>query len=268
MRYSLVGGYQYNAENMSGIDYCITARDGYAKNRSVEREIRDATEGLLQSPGHRRNILNRWHKKVNIGIALDDYNFKFVQHFEGDYVAYTEVPAIKNGILSFKGNTQSDARFGDEYSLGVQIFHDPPVHTLTRGQVSRTYCYTGGMQIASLRPPLQPNWYYEEDNFNRRYTPCPDPYDVPADAPPPKSVDEAHDLWQAAYDASQIGEELTFTVPWITASDWIAAYDQFSVTADISALLDQHGNGIYTIVAWSKIDGEQVPISVYSIFLE
>ena len=268
MRYSLVGGYQYNAENVSGIDYCITARDGYAKNRSVEREIRDATEGLLQSPGHRRNILNKWYKKVNIGIALDHYNFSFVQHFEGDYVEYSEAPTIKNGILSFDGNTRNGARFEDEYSLGVQIFYDPPLQTLTRGQISRTYCYNAGIQIASMRPPLEPNWYYEEDYFNRRYAPCPDPYDVPADAPAPRSADEAHDFWQEAYDASQTREELTVTLPWITASEWIAADDQFSVAADISALLDQHSNGIYTIVVWSEIDGEQAPISVYSIFLE
>ena len=268
MRYTLGGGHQYNAENVSGLDYCITARDGYAENRNVEYEIRDATEGLLQSPGHRRNILNRWHKKVNIGIALDDYNFKFVQHFEGDYVDYSESPTIDGGILSFKGNTQNGAGFRDEDSLGVQIFYDPPVQPLTRGQVSRTYCLVFGTQVASMRPPLQPNWYYDSEDFtpNHSQRSCPNPYEVPADAPPPKSADEAHDFWQEAYDASQTEEEITITLPWITALDWIAANDQFSVTADISDLLNQHGNGVYTIVVWAEIDGEDAPISEYSIF--
>ena len=269
MRYSLAGGFQYNAENMSGLDYCITERDGYAKNRSVEYEIRDATEGLLQSPGHKRNILNKWHKKVNIGIAQDDYNFLFVQHFEGDYVEYSESPTIDSGILSFKGNTQNGAGFQDEDSLGVQIFYDPPVQPLTRGQVSRTYCLKSGLQIASLRPPLQPNWYYDSDDFtpNHSQPACPDPYEVPVDAPPPRSADEAHDFWQEAYDASQTKVDITVTLPWITASDWIAADDQFSVTADISDLFNQYGNGVYTIVVWTEINGEDVPISEYSIFI-
>ena len=269
MRYTLRGGQQYNAENVSGLDYCITAGDGYAKNRSVEYEIGDATEGLLQSPGHRRNILNKWHKKVNFGIALDDYNFTFVQHFEGDYVEYSEVPTISNGILSFKANTQNGARIRDEDSLGVQIFYDPPVQPLTRGQVSRTYCLKSGLQIASLRPPLQPNWFYDSDDFTPVHSQpaCPDPYEVPADASPPRSADEAHDYWQAAYDASQTEVEITVTLPWITATDWSVTNDSFAISADVSNLVAQHGNGVYTILLWGQINGEDIPISEYSIFI-
>ena len=269
MRYSLAGGYQYNAENISGLDYCITARDGYAQIGSSENEIRESTEGLLQSPGHRRNILNEWHKKVNIGIAQDNYNFIFVQHFEGDYVDSSELPAINDGILSLSGSAKNGAGFEDEDSLGVQIFYDRPVHPLTRGQVSRTYCLRSGLQIASLRPPLEGNWYYENDVFtsNHPRRTCPDPYDVPADAPPPRSADDAHGFWEEAFRASQFTDQTVVNVPWITATEWTADDERFSVSANIADLVNQHGNGVYTIVLWTVINGEDVPISEYSVFI-
>ena len=94
MRYSLAGGYQSNGENGSGRSYCIKASDGYRTNSSAEQGIRRAMDGLMDSPGHRDNILDPWHKKVNIGLAWDRYNFQVVQHFEGDYVLYDELPVI------------------------------------------------------------------------------------------------------------------------------------------------------------------------------
>ena len=73
MRYSLAGGYQSNGENGSGSDYCIKASDGYRAIRSINAEIREAMEGWMDSPGHRRNILRQlaqegqysvWHGTV------------------------------------------------------------------------------------------------------------------------------------------------------------------------------------------------------------
>ncbi len=269
MRYSLAGGYQYNAENLSGLDYCVTRRDGYAKNRGVNHEISEASQGLLESAGHRRNILNKWHKKVNIGIAVDDYNFKIVQHFEGDYVEFQELPNIQGGFLSFRGKVKNGASVAGEQSLGIQITYDAPVHPLTRGQVSRTYCLGSGSIIAALRRPLSGGWFYNDDEFtlNHSGSACPDPYDVPADAPAPTSADQAHQFWQTAYDASQATSHTTITAPWITATEWNINQDTFQVSADISNLVVEHGDGVYTILIWAEIDGEDVPVSQYSIFI-
>lgn len=88
MRYSLAGGYQSNGENGSGLDYCIKASDGYRANGSIEQEIRQTMGGWMSSPGHRQNILDPGHKRVNIGIAWDRYNTAIYQHFEGDYVEF------------------------------------------------------------------------------------------------------------------------------------------------------------------------------------
>ncbi|MXY47078.1 MAG: hypothetical protein F4Y44_08860 [Chloroflexi bacterium] len=267
MRYSLTGGYQSNGENGSGSDYCIKASDGYAANKSAKREIDQAMAGLLISPGHRRNILNKVHRKVNIGLAWDSYNFQIYQHFKGDYVEYDKLPVIENGRISLEGIVKNGVEFGDERDLGIQIYYDPPPSELTRGQVSRTYCYDLGIQVAALRPPLKRGWRYPQTAYPKTYNPCPDPHDVPADAPPAQSHDEAHDLWQEAYDASKSRKEQTIFVPWITASKLEVSDESFSVTANINDVLKKYRRGgVYTILVWGDIDGERAVISEYSIF--
>ena len=266
MRYSLAGGYQSNSENGHGSDYCIRHSDGYASMGPVKEAIRQAMKGWMDSAGHRRNVLGRHHKKVNIGLAWDTYNFKAYQHFEGDYVEYDELPVIENWSLSFSGRVKNGAWFGNKRDLGVQIYYDAPPHKLSLGQVSRTYCYGGGRQIAALREPLTGNWYWPDDEFSRKYKPCPDPYDVSPDAPAPRSHNEASAFWEQAYQASRNSEEQTLIVPWITALEWTANDEAFSVTANIREALNDYGDGVYTILIWGKIDGENTVISEYSIF--
>ncbi len=267
MRYSLAGGYQSNGENGRGSDYCIKGSDGYRAIAAAADEVRRAVEDWMRSPGHRRNILGKFHKKVSIGLAWDRYNFLAYQNFEGDYVEYDELPSIStDGNLSFSGTTKNSVFFGSKRDLGVQIFYDRPPHELTKGQVSRTYCYDGGRQVASLREPLTGGWSWTEDEFPKSYDPCPDPYEVPTDALPASSHDEAHDLWQEAYDTSKNQKEQTIIVPWITASSWTASRNAFSVTVNVAEVLEEHGDGVYTIVVWGDIASERAVISEYSIF--
>ncbi len=266
MRYSLAGGYQTNGENVSGIDYCIKRSDRYQPLGSIEREIRETMEGWMDSPGHRRTILDPSYRNVNIGLAWDSYNLMANQHFEGDYVEYDRLPAIKNGVLTITGVSKNGVVFADGEDLGVQIYYDPPPHALTRGQVSRTYCYDSGRLVAALRPSLPPDWFYPEDEFTERYRACPDPYDVPADALAPRSPDEAHEFWRAAYRASQTLVSRPISVPWITAREWIAGGEFFSVTVDLRHVLAEHGPGVYSLIVWGRTGGEDTPISEYSLF--
>ena len=266
MRYSLAGGYQSNGENVSGINYCIKASDGYRALSGIEREIDETMEGLMQSSGHRRTILLPRYKKVNIGLAWDRYNMRVVQLFEGDHVEYTRLPDIESGTLSMSGKVKNGVKLGKDGDMGVQVFYDSPPHTLSVGQVALAYCYSLGLQVAALRVPLTGDWYYPDHAFTMTYRPCPDPYTVPTDAPAPRSHDEAHAFWQAAYTASQTRFEVPITVPWVTAAEWIVADDAFSVSADLTDVLGEHGHGVYTIILWAPIDGEDTVISEYSIF--
>ena len=268
MRYSLAGGYQSNAENGSGSDYCIKEDDGYAPIRSVQQKLTEMMDGLMSSPGHRRNILDKSHKKVNIGLAWDQYNLKLYQHFEGDYVEYDQLPVIENDRLSFSGSVKNGAKFDEKEDLGVLIFYDPPPGELTRGQISRTYCYDPGLPVAALRPRINPGRSYSEHIFSMTYSTCPDPYEVPKDAPAADSPSEATELWGEAYYTSEFQTEQEITGPWINSSNWTAQGTHFSVSAYIRQTLIRHGNGVYTIVIKGNIDGEDTIISQYSIFHE
>lgn len=272
MRYSLAGGYQSNGENGHGSDYCITVQsrssDGYRYRPidSIAQEIEEAMEGWMDSPGHRRNILGKHHKKVNVGLAWDRYNFKAYQHFEGDYVKYDRLPVIDDGVLVMSGRVKNGAHFNEDRDLGVQIYYDTPPYPLTRGQLSLTYCYDSGRLIASLRPPLPSNRFYPEDEFTRSYEPCISPYHIPTNIPAPRSADEAHEFWQAAYDASQRRAGQLIRVPWITALEWTTGGEVFSVTTDLHSLLAEYGRGVYTVTVWAVISGERAVVSEYSIF--
>ena len=214
MRYSLAGGYQSNGENTSGLSYCIRPSDGYRRNGTAQQEISEAMDGLMASPGHRENILDRWHRKVNIGLAWDDHNFSVIQHFEGDYIEYDLLPEIRNGTLSLAGTTKNGVTLARDEDLGVQIYYDPPPHPLTRGQIVRTYCYDNGLLVAALRPSLPEDWFYTEDEYGVTGEGCPDPYDVPQDAPAPQSAEEANEsLNKSAIDSIGPGVRTCHDVP-------------------------------------------------------
>lgn len=272
MRYSLAGGYQSNGENGHGSDYCIKPTESYRALPDTETLIDEAMRGWMNSPGHRRNMLDPTHRKVNIGLAWDTFNFVAYQHFEGDFVEFEDPPAIAEGTLVMKGSVKNGIVIENgshsSDSLGIQIFYDPPPYPLTAGQVTRTYCYDPGLLVAAVDEPLDWDEYYEddEDSYTTTRNPCPDPYDVAPDAPAPSSPREADAFWKAAYDASNSSEEVEIEVPWITASEWDVTSGTFAIKVDLSDVIADHGPGVYTVALWGELDGEDVVFSEYSIF--
>ena len=258
MRYSLAGGYQSNGENASGYDYCVKEGDGYRAIRSIKEEIRETMDGWMDSPGHRRSILDKGYKKVNIGLAWDRFHLFAYQHFEGNYVVYSKLPAIENNNLQVGGSVKSGARFRKKEDLGVQIYYDPPPHVLTRGQLSKAGCYSYEPPVGSLRTPLTGGWSYGLDIDFGEHSTCISPYDVSVDTPAPSSP--------VLFNFSLPPLTLPYIVNWITASEWKAKDTKFSVSVDIGEILKEHGDGVYTILVWGKIDGEDAVISEYSIF--
>ena len=266
MRYSLAGGYQSNGENSLGSDYCITPRDGYAALSRMQTEIREAMGIWMGSSGHRRNILEENHRKVNIGLAWDRYNLMALQHFEGDYVEFESFPALVGDEIKLDGKVKNGARFGVGDTIPVQIFYDPPPHSLTQGQLSRTYCYSSGLPVAYLRKPLTGGWYYPSDTLRTTHTSCTSPYDVPPDAPPASSLDQAHAYWRQAANNNLARVPVPALMQAVTASSWMVDSSGFRITADLGDVLREHGPGVYTVFLWGVIRGETELISEYSIF--
>ena len=264
MRYTLAGGYQYNAENISGLNYCINAGDGYARIH-VDDRLSRIMDGFMDSPGHRDNILDPHHRMVNLGISYDKYNMFVVQHFEHDYVLYAEPPAIRGTILSFSGEVMRGATLTTNSDIGIQITYDTPPYELTRGQIARTYCYNNGDVVAAIRPPLSHGYTYTTNTFSLTTTKCPNPHDIPANTPPPSSVQEAHAAHTDATSQSIMHSE---SGKWYTARLLHVASNTFEVEVDISNLLNTYGNGVYTVVVWAKVNGADTPVSEVSLFYD
>lgn len=265
MRYSLMDGYQLGRESFWGFNYCIKAIDGYAPV-DVVAETTDATEFLTNDYDYGPIFLYKYFKKVNIGLAWNDFNFVAYQYFEGDYVEYDAVPKIEEGKLSLSGKVKNGFGFSEDPDFGIMIYYDPPPHSLTRGQLSRTYCYDFGRPVGMVVEPPPPGFRKDTDNIFVPQTPCPNPYEVPRDATPPASSEEDGDLWEEIVIASYEMGQQNYPIKVVIASEWSVQTEAFFASADISDVLREYGNGVYTIRLFGKIDGEDNVFSTYSIF--
>ena len=261
MRYTLAGGYQKNSENASGYHYCVTSSDGYAPIADVNDRIRKHMRGYMSSKGHRENLLDPHHRRVNIGVAWNRYQLWSVQHFEGDYFVFDTLPTISGDTLTFSGSTANGGQWAED--LAPQLYYDQPPHALTRGQLSRTHCYDSGQRVASFREPLPPGYVYPAENPNISVTEgCPDPYRFSADTAAPKPPAPG-----VPYLAPiPIPVHRFHTPEWVTASSWREDEHSISATVDLSDILDDRGPGVYTLTLWGYIDGESVVVADYSIF--
>ena len=206
----------------------------------------------MASPGHRENILNKWHKIVNIGIAYNNESLHLVQQFEGDYVEFSKKPTVSARILSFPGKLK-----GGFTLEGVGIWYDQPPHPLTLGQLDATKAYLTGQQPATNhREPLTGGSNYPDSSTRFAWEPGLDPYSLDPNTPRRPSP-----------------PLLTFrtkskVVPWTTASIWRVSGQSFEIQADISLVLNQLGPGVYKLIIWGTAQGESVPLTDYSIFVE
>ena len=266
MRYTLAGGHQSNGENVSGYGFC-PAKPIATMPTALELQ----TAGLLASPGHRETMLDPNYKYVNIGIGRGEGGLLYlVQQFEGDYVRYTEVPAIIDGNLRLAGKTVNGAVIDAPDDLGVRLVLAPPLNELTRGQLARTACLDVGLLIAQLRKPPEAGVRYDDYRLFQAYKRCPSPYDVPAESPAPSSPEEAKAMHEEAREHSrQLGMSSYFADALrVNAAEWRSENGEFAVVADISSLLDEYGPGVYDVHLGAMLSSEMETISSYSIFYQ
>ena len=158
MRYSLAGGYQKNGENWFFHRY-----EGTAGVSDIHREMVNAMAWLLDSPSHKPTILDRWYRKVNIGLAWNRRHFVAIQHFEGDFVDYQRIPSLARGRLSFIGTVRNGVSFSSDQDLTVDVWFDPPPRHLMLGQLIRVNGYDTGVIVANVRCPLPDGYFWLQE---------------------------------------------------------------------------------------------------------
>ena len=256
MRYTIAGGTDYLAENISGPAGTEEAQERpKIPSKSL---VREAHFGLLNSPGHRSNILDRWQTHVNLGIACNDHSCAVVQHFERDYVDFGRKPTISSGILSLAGALAEDFEL-----VQVDVWYDQPPHDLTLGQLDTTASYGIGQRPAAfVRPPPPTGSAYLENSAQYSWQRGVDPYSVSTNTPRVEQTgaDSIRSLQQEATTS-------TVTVPLVTADVWDSGDGVFRVSADLRQVLDQLGSGVYTVIVWGDAGGEGVALTSYSIFV-
>ena len=274
MRYSLSGGYQFNAENVAGLYNC----GQFDPYEDIESTLGEYVWGFMESEGHRETMLDPLYRKVSIGIAVDR-GVWVVQQFEGDYVEFDELPSLNAGNLSMTGRTHQGAHLDED--VAVLVEYDPPLKDLTLEQLEQTQCYGSGLPVAILiknpfdNSDLEDPYVREivdemldslEEENPLLYQECRNPYKIPSGQNTPGSSKPERLLEEEADDEIV---EREVRVPFFLADDWlITDSGEFSLKTDIGDAVERYGEGVYTITIVAKIDGALEPISQYALLMD
>lgn len=240
MRYSLLGGYQGNAENAYGSSFYRADAGPCAVHTSTDRPdlgqlVREAMTGWLNSPGHRRTLLDPSHRLVNIGIAWrggEHYIFRAVQHFEGDYVRLNAPVSLAAGVLTLSGRIVNGASLQTE----LVVYHDPQPQPQSRASLALTSAYCGGYPAAAVLPSA--NWTYRST--------------TPDCVEPTLAGPRADGGW--------------IDLPVISAQRWKVDGTTFDIRADLSSALRRFGAGVYTVALGGEVDGTRTKLLEYALF--
>lgn len=262
MRYARAGGQGYSAENVSLTGYLFSQG---CRAIDMDARLEEALQGLMDSPGHRDNILRSEHTTLHAGLAQSCGVLTIVQLFEGDYVRYDSLPYIRDGILRMAGRTINGAALPDT-SQPFRVSWVPLPQPVTRGQLIQTSCYSGGQPIAALLRPSPPGTEYVLSAHDGEWIRCPTPYDVDPELVYPSDPRAFARILQAAQNNDKI--RAPYSAPAIIAQRWQEAGTAFEIEADLSSLLDKYGAGVYTIGFWGQLNGQSALLSEYSLFVE
>ena len=205
--------------------------------------------------------------KLDIGLTWNGADSQTVLMFERRFIRYDAVPWIDDhGNISLSGRVINGAELSQPSDLGIAIYYDNPPEPLTPGQVSKTYSISDGQKLASLRRPPSEGKYWVNDSYTQTYKPHINPHDFDPNSPAAENQEESHQLWREAARRHLEREEIEITVPWVTAEIWDVSSNSFDVKANIADILNEHGNGVFTVVVWAEVDGERESVSEYKIF--
>jgi len=235
MVYSRTGGDSYARENVSSrgwspkvwIEINCDSPNVLCNPKTPLEATYLSFEDLMNSKGHRENILDPTHLKLNMGIAWDENKryYSFVQQFEGGHFTIKNI-SFKDDYLSFSIlNNSYDYTFNDETS--VLIVYDPLPQSVLDNEGYHTdkvtsYCVGGGYSscenrggendAAIIRKPLEFGYYYDNMETNELYA-----------------------------------------LEWkLFSSNTILPADKLSISAKLDNVKSMKNPGVYTILFWGK----------------
>lgn len=261
LRYNVGGGIHASYSFQWGSSYCPGDPYRYEWDPIAE-EVVSGYRSLNDDFGVREGT----YQRVGIGLSYQRPNLWVSLVFTTDHLRYTEVPKLENGILTFAYELTNGAVAGEDL-VNSYVHYDVPLSPLSRGQLARTYASGLGRRIAGIRPPAGADSYYTEDEFSVEANTCRDPYEMEADVEPPWSYDASVAMSREARRFCQSATPVIENAKWVT-SGVERHRSGVRVTSDLQDEVSQFGAGIYTLQIWAVVEGVDVPVSEYSIFVE
>jgi len=158
MRYTEWGGLNYDLENSCYVE----ASDKLdVKQELLRFEQSMVSDDAASNWSHLDAIVNKWNKKVNIGIAFTDQAVALVQDFEGDYLDYFQPPTLTGKILSLSGRFKIDNVILNNVSI---TFDDLP-RPISPSDLTNNpefHHYGLGPQIGLILAPPPPGQVYKD----------------------------------------------------------------------------------------------------------
>ena len=243
MRYSREGGPGYSQENISvntydgrGPGHCLAAEHDYS------RELTQALQGLMTSPGHREALLGRDHRRLQLGLARGCDRVVLVQTLISDLVTWTQVPRIEGNLLILEGVATPPARVTDQ--LQVVLAWEPRPQPYTVAQLDRTGCYSQPRYVAMAVRRNRPGAQLRVTAVH-----CV----TPREADP-----------QTASRPGRPQPE-SYQIPLLVRDRWDAYGPRFDLRLEVGGLLATYGDGIYTVSLWGQVGAEPSLLGQYAV---
>lgn len=214
MRYWEQGGRQKDSENVAGYTTCVK----YNKIEPV-KELYTLMELFIESEGHKRTMLGKDYKYVNIGIAFNNKQMYLVQQFETDFIEYTNVKMNKIKMLFLEGEVKN-ANLGKLLYIVVSYDPLPWVSEQKYMKESPPY-YCGGLPLQVILPPIRGLPFNLKGSMDTTEKVC---------GSPPYFINDM----------------IKFTLPFTTASKMTYSTNDFSIRLELKDIVDKYGYGVYT----------------------
>ena len=270
--------------NMAGhsaeMQYTLGGGEGYSEGTIAYNGFFVNTECVSAGPAvllfqalallkNKSNLNQPEHTTVNVEISYDCRALAVVLLFEGEYVAYQKPLTIQEGQLAMEGRLLNGAKLpwlGLGAVEGIRIDYLPLPRPSTRGQLFRAGAGCPGIPVAGIliRLPLVFSTKELEKGSEWERANCLYPYDVDPQSEPPLTEYEAGQLALANLESDYV----LHSVPVIVPDIWKIKKDKFTIQADVTQVLANHGPGVYMINLRGEVDGASVVISQYAISVE